>query len=192
MMRLALAKKQQKKTSTIVKWKTFIFIRCKQKKWTFWNNMKYFFRQDWRSSLNFKSKLLPFLFFLQVNKLIFFAYWLKNNSREKKRVESFQMNKTFCLILTKKEKKKNNYTSFALEGVLIYVKNGRREKILRRREKIIVVTPHPRNRSIVTHTNIRQFVPYLNQYSESSQRKKKSDVLWKFRYHNCVMKSSGK
>ena len=86
-------------------------------------------------------------------------------------------------------KKKTITFPFHWQGVLKYVKNERREKILRRREKIIVVLPHPRNRSIVTHTNIRKFVPFLNQYSESSQRKKKSDVLWKFRYHNCVMKS---
>ena len=35
------------KVSTTIKWKTFIFIGCKQKKRTFLNNMKYFFRQDW-------------------------------------------------------------------------------------------------------------------------------------------------
>ena len=77
-------------------------------------------------------------------------------------------------------KKKTITLPLHWQGVLINVKNGRREKILRRREKIIVVTPHPRNRSIVTHTNIRQFVPYLNQYSESSQRKKNQTFCGNF------------
>ena len=145
---------------------------------------------------------MPLSVFWQVVKKLFFffAYCLKKKIREKKnhvswkslrkkRVEPFQINKTFCLTLTNEGKKKKITlpSSFA-RSTYMWKIDGEKKKNCDEEEKIIVVTPHPRIRSIVTHTNIRKLVHYFNQYSESSQRKKNQTLWGKFRYPRCNCK----
>ena len=88
-----------------------------------------------------------------------------------------------------KGKKKKLRFLLPLHGVHICGKSTeRKKKKCDEEEKIIVVTPHPRIRSIVTHTNIRKLVHYFNQYSESSQRKKNQTLWGKFRYPDVIAK----